>query len=167
MVQPCCPSGACSSNGIRETFGCPARTYWEQVFVDAFAGPGMSAVRSRHADDKPAHASGMDLSSFSSAHGPTVLSFGRLLIQRHPGDVRLSCQGTRTSARPMSPEWVREVRDQCRRAGVAFFFKQWGGYRPKARWVRSTVRWTGSGCSLERPEGVSPGTACSRPLRTL
>lgn len=32
-------------------------------------------------------------------------------------------------ARPMRPEWVREVRDQCRGAGVAFFFKQWGGVR--------------------------------------
>lgn len=30
-------------------------------------------------------------------------------------------------ARSMSPEWVREIRDQCIEAGVAFFFKQWGG----------------------------------------
>jgi protein gp37 len=30
-------------------------------------------------------------------------------------------------ARPMHAEWVTEVRDQCRKAGVAFFFKQWGG----------------------------------------
>jgi protein gp37 len=35
-------------------------------------------------------------------------------------------------ARPMLPEWVREVRDQCNEAGVAFFFKQWGGIRPKS-----------------------------------
>lgn len=35
-------------------------------------------------------------------------------------------------ARPMDPEWVREVRDQCQEAGVAFFFKQWGGFRPKS-----------------------------------
>jgi protein gp37 len=35
-------------------------------------------------------------------------------------------------ARPMNAEWVREVRDQCIAAGVSFFFKQWGGYRPKA-----------------------------------
>jgi protein gp37 len=28
--------------------------------------------------------------------------------------------------------WVRALRDQCARAGVAFFFKQWGGSRPKA-----------------------------------
>lgn len=35
-------------------------------------------------------------------------------------------------ARPMQPDWVREVRDQCRASQVAFFFKQWGGLRPKS-----------------------------------
>ena len=30
-------------------------------------------------------------------------------------------------ARPMDPDWVREIRDQCVAAGVPFFFKQWGG----------------------------------------
>jgi Bacteriophage protein gp37 len=35
-------------------------------------------------------------------------------------------------ARPMDPAWVRALRDRCRAAGVAFFFKQWGGRTPKA-----------------------------------
>jgi protein gp37 len=35
-------------------------------------------------------------------------------------------------ARPMRPEAVRRLRDQCRRARVPFFFKQWGGKRKKA-----------------------------------
>ena len=35
-------------------------------------------------------------------------------------------------ARPMDPDWVREIRDQCGEEGVAFFFKQWGGFRPKS-----------------------------------
>jgi protein gp37 len=30
-------------------------------------------------------------------------------------------------ARPMLKEWVLSVREQCRTAGVPFFFKQWGG----------------------------------------
>lgn len=30
-------------------------------------------------------------------------------------------------ARPLDGEWVRGIRDQCIRKGVAFFFKQWGG----------------------------------------
>jgi protein gp37 len=34
--------------------------------------------------------------------------------------------------RPLNLEWAREVRDQCIRAGVAFFFKQVGGVRPKS-----------------------------------
>jgi protein gp37 len=32
-------------------------------------------------------------------------------------------------ARPINPDWVREVRDQCTAAHVAFFHKQWG--KPK------------------------------------
>ena len=32
----------------------------------------------------------------------------------------------------MDPEWVLSIRDQCVRAGVPFFFKQWGGRTPKA-----------------------------------
>jgi protein gp37 len=34
--------------------------------------------------------------------------------------------------RPMDPAWARGLRDQCVQAGVAFFFKQHGGARPKA-----------------------------------
>jgi protein gp37 len=32
-------------------------------------------------------------------------------------------------ARPMREEWVVNIRDRCVRAGVPFFFKQWGGIR--------------------------------------
>lgn len=32
-------------------------------------------------------------------------------------------------ARPMNPVWVESLHAQCSRAGVAFFFKQWGGVR--------------------------------------
>ncbi len=34
--------------------------------------------------------------------------------------------------RPMEAAWARDIRDQCAHAGVAFFFKQWGGRTPKA-----------------------------------
>lgn len=34
------------------------------------------------------------------------------------------------SARPMHPDWARAIRDQCTAAGVAFFFKQWGNWKP-------------------------------------
>lgn len=35
-------------------------------------------------------------------------------------------------ARAMEEAWALEVRDQCRAQNVAFFFKQWGGVRPKS-----------------------------------
>lgn len=34
-------------------------------------------------------------------------------------------------ARPMHPDWVRNLRDQCQAAGVALFVKQMGGSRDK------------------------------------
>jgi len=54
-------------------------------------------------------------------------------------------------ARPMHPNWVRALRDQCVEAGVSFFFKQWGRWRstldveepdavlahPTAPWIES------------------------------
>jgi protein gp37 len=33
--------------------------------------------------------------------------------------------------RPLDQVWVTEIRDQCLRAGVPFFFKQWGGTNKK------------------------------------
>jgi protein gp37 len=35
-------------------------------------------------------------------------------------------------ARPMQIEWAREIRDTCETQNVPFFFKQWGGIRPKS-----------------------------------
>ncbi|HOU94092.1 MAG TPA: DUF5131 family protein [Polyangiaceae bacterium] len=34
-------------------------------------------------------------------------------------------------ARPTDPAWVADIRDQCLRAGVAFFFEQWDGKNEK------------------------------------
>jgi protein gp37 len=34
--------------------------------------------------------------------------------------------------RPLDPDWVTAIRDNCVREGVPFFFKQWGGRTPKA-----------------------------------
>ena len=36
------------------------------------------------------------------------------------------------NARPMQLEWARSMRDQCIAQDVPFFFKQWGGFRPKS-----------------------------------
>ncbi len=37
-----------------------------------------------------------------------------------------------SNARPMHPDWVRDIRDECNRDSVPFFFKQWGGRFPKS-----------------------------------
>ena len=36
-------------------------------------------------------------------------------------------------ARPMQEKWVVDIRDQCHRADIPFFFKQWGGPNKKQR----------------------------------
>ena len=41
---------------------------------------------------------------------------------------------TGPGARPMHPEWVRAVRDQCEQAGVPFFFKSWGEWTSDDGW---------------------------------
>lgn len=35
-------------------------------------------------------------------------------------------------ARSMAPEWAIEIKDKCEQKKTAFFFKQWGGPRPKS-----------------------------------
>lgn len=43
-------------------------------------------------------------------------------------------------ARPMSPDWVRSLRDQCAAASVPFHFKQWGEWAPHDLGQRDTSR---------------------------
>ncbi len=58
-------------------------------------------------------------------------------------------------ARPMDPAWVADIRDQCRRAQVPFFFKQWGGTNKKkaGRLLEGRV-WS------EMPRGRPAAEAC-------
>lgn len=61
---------------------------------------------------------------------PLIGSVGRLNLDRIHWVIAGGESGP--NARPMQVDWVREIRDQCRDADVAFFFKQWGGFRPKS-----------------------------------
>jgi len=56
-------------------------------------------------------------------------------------------------ARPIKREWVRAIRDQCRNHDVAFFFKQWGGLRPKSGGRKLDGREWNSFPRLVRPNG--------------
>jgi len=53
-------------------------------------------------------------------------------------------------ARPIEERWATEIRDQCLNAGVAFFFKQWGGVRK-----HSTGRLLGGRTWDEMPVGAA------------
>jgi protein gp37 len=48
------------------------------------------------------------------------------------------------AARPAHPEWIRQMRDLCLAAGVAFFLKQWGEWCPADH---------GAGGSADAPRG--------------
>lgn len=41
-------------------------------------------------------------------------------------------------ARPMHPDWARDLRAQCAAAGVPFLFKQWGEWRPAMTFAEAT-----------------------------
>lgn len=50
-----------------------------------------------------------------------------------PGLNWVICGGeTGPGARPVHPDWVRSLRDQCQAVRVPFFFKQWGEWAPWA-----------------------------------
>jgi protein gp37 len=55
------------------------------------------------------------------------------------------------SARPMHPDWVRSLRDQCQSANVPFFFKQWGQWAPHPNPPQEGI-YTGAGIFLQ-PNG--------------
>lgn len=70
-----------------------------------------------------------------------------------------------TKARPMHPDWVRSIRDQCGAANVPFFFKQWGEWGPIAininmsepvlRMFRSRTEWVN-----KAPSWMERGDTC-------
>jgi protein gp37 len=65
-------------------------------------------------------------------------------------------------ARPMRPEWVVSIKDQCRAAKVAFFFKQWGGV-----WKKKTGRSLHGRTYNEMPQSSSLERSDFVPLRAL
>ena len=77
-------------------------------------------------------------------------------------------------ARPMSPDWVREIRDSCVEKGVPFFFKQWGGTRKKRTgrildgrtWDEMptpVLRWQPSGSPRFTDSGAMASNAAPKP----
>jgi protein gp37 len=84
---------------------------------------GKAKSRIRHLQDTPASVRFLSIEPLIGAVGPVSFDGIDWVIvggESGPG------------ARPVHLEWVREVRDQCIEQNVAFFFKQWGGLRPKS-----------------------------------
>ncbi len=72
---------------------------------------------------------------------------GPLSLQKYLGeggiDWVISGGESGPRARPPEPCWFRSLRDQCRAAGVPFFFKQWGAWAPDVQWGASAPGETG------------------------
>lgn len=86
-----------------------------------------------------AHFNSLSAHDFSDGSGPLHVPYLNLVIlggETGPG------------ARPMHPDWVRSVRDQCQAAGVPFYFKSWGEwglgsfYKKQSHVVFQDGQWT-------------------------
>lgn len=80
----------------------------------------------------------MDISDHLERFAPSAVDYGRGFNRTRVGSLVRAIDWvivggeSGQQARPMRPEWATGLRDQCEAAGVAFFFKQWGGRTPKA-----------------------------------
>ena len=76
-------------------------------------------------------AAGLEDHPFAAAFLQQALYEGTAWAPTRPRLDWVICGGeSGRDARPMHPDWARGLRDQCRAAGVAFFFKQWGEWAP-------------------------------------
>lgn len=97
----------------------PPQHIWFGVSVEDHR----ARVRIRHLREAPAAVRFLSIEPLIGPVGPMHLEEIHWVIaggESGPG------------ARPMHVSWAREVRDQCAQQGVPFFFKQWGGLRPKS-----------------------------------
>jgi protein gp37 len=99
--------------------GLGPRHIWCGVSIE----DGTKLSRARHLRDAPA---GIRFLSIE----PLIGRIGRIDLDGINWVIVGGESGPRS--RYMDATWVREIRDQCQEAGVAFFFKQWGGLRPKS-----------------------------------
>lgn len=65
-------------------------------------------------------------------------------------------------ARPTNPAWARALRDQCREAGIAFWFKQWGEWIPDED--AQDVGWTGYSEPYREDGGAERHSWPGRPI---
>lgn len=94
----------------------------EHIWLGVSVEDGKAKGRIEHLRQAPAAVRFLSIEPLIGPVGPMVLDGIHWVIaggESGPG------------ARAMHIDWAREVRDQCAEQKVAFFFKQWGGIRPK------------------------------------
>ncbi len=100
----------------------PMRDYLQRRYRSVSVEDSRSSARITHLRRAPAAVRFLSIEPLIGAVGAVDLSEIHWVIAGGESGPR---------ARPMAIEWAREIRDQCAEQGVAFFFKQWGGIRPK------------------------------------
>jgi protein gp37 len=108
-------------NFLRDRYGTAfgPRHIWCGVSIE----DGTKLSRLRHLQDAPAGTRFLSIE-------PLIGRVGKINLNGIDWVIVGGESGPR--ARYMDPNWVREIRDQCQEAGISFFFKQWGGLRPKS-----------------------------------
>jgi protein gp37 len=119
------------SRAIDELFPAPTKASIaakERLFE---GGPIPNIIHGISAEDQPNFDQRWNVLSRLKACGfLTMLSCEPLLSAIDLGDAKpdwvIVGGESGPGARPMNPDWARSLRDQCKAAGVPFFFKQWG-----------------------------------------
>lgn len=99
---------------------------FEQKAAPRNAWLGVSVEDRKHGIPRIDHLRGVNSSIRFLSVEPLLEDIGVLNLERIHWVIVGGESGPK--ARPMKIEWVDAIREQCEEAGVAFFFKQWGGW---------------------------------------
>lgn len=88
------------------------------------------SVENEHATSRIAHLQKANVGVRFLSIEPLIAPVGKLNLSGIEWVIVGGESGPRS--RPMDARWVIDIRNQCTKARVAFFFKQWGGFSPKA-----------------------------------
>lgn len=84
-----------------------------------------------------------DCSSFAVSHHPDTPNIGWVIAGGESGP----------GARPAHPKWASSLRDECKAAGIPFFFKQWGEWAPVSEMSEDAIDQSYHPAPKGNPEG--------------
>jgi protein gp37 len=98
---------------------------WPNVWL------GTTTENQAEADRRIPHLLGVPAAKHFISAEPLLgpLSLERRLVGEQRVDWIITGGESGPRARPAHPDWFRSLRDQCKAAGVSFFFKQWGEWK--------------------------------------